>query len=327
MKLNWRKKKLTFVIIPDAHSSAIRLRVPHYVIYTILLSLVLVLATIVTLYRYESREKLANEQLATELSGRTIQFDQTLAGKNEAIEQLQNDVIQLSQQATEIKQKMEEMKTLEKDLRSITQGSTAVSSAISTGGQKDASGLGGVYNPVSDEEIVKLSEDTKTSFTAMTDQLEKLKISLANVKEEVLQKQKKLKVTPTLWPVTSRVITSPFGYRKDPFNSQPSFHSGMDIAARLNSPVVATADGIVVTTGSDSSHGNNIIIDHSNGLKTWYMHLNKILVSRGDTVQKGQQIGLVGSTGRSTGAHLHYELLKNGQSVDPLPYLTENGKD
>ena len=85
--------------------------------------------------------------------------------------------------------------------------------------------------------------------------------------------------------------------------------------------------GKVVSTGKDIYHGNNIVIEHSKGLRTWYMHLNKILVNKGDSVEKGSSIGLVGSTGRSTGPHLHYEVLKNGESIDPKPYLKAIRKD
>lgn len=134
-------------------------------------------------------------------------------------------------------------------------------------------------------------------------------------------KQQLQRLTPSIWPTTSKVVTSPFGYRKDPFTFSPSFHAGMDISAPENDPVYASADGTVVSTGSDKARGNNIVIEHSRGLRTWYMHLNKVLVHDGDTVQKGDTIGLLGSTGRSTGPHLHYEVIDNGVSVDPRLFL------
>jgi murein DD-endopeptidase MepM/ murein hydrolase activator NlpD len=109
--------------------------------------------------------------------------------------------------------------------------------------------------------------------------------------------------------------------RKDPFTYRPSFHSGYDISARANSEVSVTADGIVRLTGYDSERGNHILVDHGSGLSTWYMHLNKILVQKGDPLTKAQVIGLVGSTGRSTGYHLHYEVLQDEVSIDPQPYL------
>lgn len=152
-------------------------------------------------------------------------------------------------------------------------------------------------------------------------ELAALQQSITDTKHKALAIKEQLRVTPNIWPVDSHRITSSFGLRQDPFTRRPSFHSGYDISAPANSEVSVTADGIVRITGSDSERGNHIVVDHSNGLQTMYMHLNKILVQKNDSVQKGQLIGLVGSTGRSTGYHLHYEVLQNGVSVDPLPYL------
>ncbi|MNG13333.1 Murein DD-endopeptidase MepM [compost metagenome] len=104
-------------------------------------------------------------------------------------------------------------------------------------------------------------------------------------------------------------------------------HTGYDIDGEYNDPVYVTAAGKVIAAGFDGEFGNYIIVDHTRGIETKYMHLNKILVKRGESVTKGQQIGLVGSTGRSTGSHLHYEVLKNGIQIDPKPYLISNRKD
>jgi murein DD-endopeptidase MepM/ murein hydrolase activator NlpD len=115
--------------------------------------------------------------------------------------------------------------------------------------------------------------------------------------------------------------------RRDPFTFSMVYHSGLDIGAKTGTPVHAAADGRVSITDYDSYHGNNIVIDHGNGLKTWYMHLSKIGVEKGEEITKSQEIGLVGSTGRSTGPHLHYEVLKDNKSVDPNTYLKGARKD
>jgi murein DD-endopeptidase MepM/ murein hydrolase activator NlpD len=117
-----------------------------------------------------------------------------------------------------------------------------------------------------------------------------------------------------------------FGYRKDPFTEKASFHRGIDIAGKTGDPVYTTADGIVHTVGFDQFHGHNVVIEHSGGLRTWYMHLKKAAVQQGEAVKKGQTIGLLGSTGRSTGPHLHYEILKNGKSTNPKPYMPNKPK-
>ena len=110
--------------------------------------------------------------------------------------------------------------------------------------------------------------------------------------------------------------------RNDPFGG-PSveFHKGQDISAPTGTPVNATADGVVVIAGWVKGYGNGIYIDHGNGISTRYGHLSRIDVVVGQPIKQGQHLGLVGSTGRSTGPHLHYEVRINGQAINPLTYL------
>jgi len=117
------------------------------------------------------------------------------------------------------------------------------------------------------------------------------------------------------------LITSNYGVRSDPFTHKPSFHNGVDIGGHFNDPVFAAADGVIESASSSTLDGNNIVIRHSAELETQYMHLNKILVHVGETVKKGDTIGLLGTTGRSTGPHVHYEVHVNGKRVNPNLYL------
>jgi len=127
--------------------------------------------------------------------------------------------------------------------------------------------------------------------------------------------------TPSIWPTGFRRITSNFGYRSDPFGGFNALHTGLDIAGDYGSPIQATADGIVELAGWDGGYGNSVVISHGNGLSTRYGHMSDIKVKVGQTVKKGETIGLMGSTGRSTGTHVHYEILKNGVPVNPISYL------
>jgi murein DD-endopeptidase MepM/ murein hydrolase activator NlpD len=122
------------------------------------------------------------------------------------------------------------------------------------------------------------------------------------------------------WPV-SGTITSPFGYRQNPFGGAPDFHPGLDIAAPMGTTVTAAASGTVISAGWYGGYGNYILIDNGGGMATGYGHLSQIFVSNGQQVQKGQAIGAVGSTGRSTGPHLHFEVRINGKPTDPAAYL------
>ena len=122
------------------------------------------------------------------------------------------------------------------------------------------------------------------------------------------------------WPV-SGTITSPYGWRSNPFGGAPDFHPGLDIAAPMGTTVTAAASGTVILAQWYGGYGNFIMIDHGNGVASGYGHLSAIYVSNGQQVQKGQAIGAVGSTGHSTGPHLHFEVRVNGKTVDPAPRL------
>ncbi len=122
------------------------------------------------------------------------------------------------------------------------------------------------------------------------------------------------------WPVTG-TITSPFGWRSNPFGGAPEFHQGLDIAAPSGTTVTAAAGGTVIMAQWYGGYGNYILIDHGGGYSTGYGHLSAIYVSTGQSVQRGQAIGAVGSTGQSTGPHLHFEVRIAGKPVDPAPRL------
>lgn len=117
-------------------------------------------------------------------------------------------------------------------------------------------------------------------------------------------------------------INSGFGYRKDPFNRKNAFHSGIDIDAHYGQAVVATADGVVTKASWQSHYGRTVVIKHEDGYETLFGHLSKISVKEGDKVKVGDVIGKAGSTGRSTGVHLHYEVAKNGKRVNPKNFLS-----
>lgn len=139
-------------------------------------------------------------------------------------------------------------------------------------------------------------------------------------------KKEQMDSTPGIWPVSRSkraIITSRYGYRKDPFTRDLSFHDGLDIGAPYGSPILATGKGKVIFSGWDKYLGNCVRIDHGDGLVTVYGHMQKTTVSKGDIVLKGKEVGKLGSTGRSTGAHVHYEVRINGKAVDPERYLAQ----
>ena len=122
--------------------------------------------------------------------------------------------------------------------------------------------------------------------------------------------------TPTLGRITSK-----FGNRVDPINNRPAFHEGVDIKNEKNTPIKVTADGVVVKSGYTNGFGNYVVVRHGNGFVTRYFHLFKRAVSRGTAVKRGQVIGYLGSTGRSTGPHLHYEIRYQNKPVNPMKFM------
>jgi murein DD-endopeptidase MepM/ murein hydrolase activator NlpD len=143
--------------------------------------------------------------------------------------------------------------------------------------------------------------------------------SLEELLAATAEKRERIACTPNILPTfdSRRRITSRFGNRKDPFSKRLQFHAGLDVSATPKSPVVATAKGKVVKAERDGDFGLVVEIDHGYGFGTLYAHLHKCLVDVGDTVRRGDKIGLLGTTGRSTGYHVHYEVHKNGKNIDP----------
>ena len=127
---------------------------------------------------------------------------------------------------------------------------------------------------------------------------------------------------PSVQPVQKLFFTSNFGIRSDPFRGTAAMHAGVDIPGPTGTPIYATADGIIANADRQGGYGNMVEVNHGKGIATRYGHLSKILVADGARVTRGQLIGLMGSTGRSTGPHLHYEVRIDGRAVNPVPFLT-----
>ncbi len=145
----------------------------------------------------------------------------------------------------------------------------------------------------------------------------------SNLLQDYLEEQKAvLNFTPSIRPVRGW-ISSGFGYRRSPFTGKREFHRGLDIVNRKGSPVVVTADGRVKFAGHNGGYGNLVVVDHGMGVETKYGHLYRIEVKVGDKVIRGQEIGALGNTGRSTGPHLHYEIVVSKHAVDPHQYFID----
>jgi len=160
----------------------------------------------------------------------------------------------------------------------------------------------------------------ENTFGLLKDLLSGLEDRLQTVRSDVDKRNQLAAATPSIWP-THGWLSSSMGNRADPFTGEKDFHPGLDISADKGDPVYATADGTVVNASAAGNYGNLVVLDHGYGLETRYGHLSAFKVKLGQTVKRGDLLGLVGSTGRATSSHLHYEVRANGRILNPLQLL------
>lgn len=225
----------------------------------------------------------------------------------------------LAAKIDDFKKKMTDIREFDKKIRVMTNIDSG-----RTNGQ--FLGMGG---PAPTENMVesKIAETEKALINQIHKNMDQL-LEEANYQEdsfkellEFLKQQKSvLASTPSIWPVIGWV-TSEFGYRISPFTGKREFHRGIDIATKMGEEILAPATGYVSKISYQPDMGNMLLIDHGNGIVTCYGHLAKISAKRGSTIKRGDVVGVVGSSGRSTGPHLHYGIRVNGVYVNPKKYL------
>lgn len=225
----------------------------------------------------------------------------------------------LSQKVAIVNEKMDELKGLDRKIRDIA-------NLNKIGEEKPTIGVGGPINPDNKLRALlegnnqALIEEMHRSLDVLSKGAEEQKESFSQLLDFLKKQKSILAATPSIWPVRGWV-TSEFGNRYSLFTGRTEFHAGIDIAADVGTPIKAPALGIVTEAGYQPYMGNMIAIEHGYGMKTVYGHLQKILVKTGDQVKRGDTIGTVGTTGRSTGPHLHYGVYVNNVSVNPRSYI------
>jgi len=171
--------------------------------------------------------------------------------------------------------------------------------------------------PKSEADLKKNIDELIATIDYQTEYLDTLEAKL-------LQKSVYKDMLPNSSPVDAAYNSSSYGWRVDPFNGHRAFHEGLDFTADSGTPIFAAADGVVTVAEHESGYGKIVKINHGSGLETRYAHASRLLVKPGERISKGQVVAEVGSTGRSTGPHLHYEIRLNGIALDPRKYLHKN---
>jgi len=178
-------------------------------------------------------------------------------------------------------------------------------------------GPGAAMDGLADADIA----DFTASFDELALQLDDREQQLDVLESLLMSRSLQEEVFPAGFPAEKGWVSSYFGMRTDPFTGKPARHEGVDVAGKMGSNVLSVASGVVTWAGERYGYGNLVEVNHGNGYVTRYGHNKEVKVSVGDTVKKGQVIALMGSTGRSTGPHVHFEVLRNGTPVNPIKYV------
>lgn len=332
-KLNF-KERFTFLVIRNADQSVKQFQISKLLLLAVPLTAMIAAALLIFSIGWLSsyKEELTNqvEQLEYILEDK----DGDLLSKEISIQNLQNEIIELSSQTADMQTRLERIADLEQELQELISSFNGKNKTASVQTLDedtfhfemldDASSMGGEYLPFDETQALQLAEDTKLALEQMSNDLVVLDTNIAKIMQEAKELQIQLDRTPSFWPTKSTRITSKFGYRKDPITRKTAFHAGIDFGANYGDPIYAAGTGKVVEVGRNNIEGRYIVINHGYGLKSKYMHLSSTSVKKDQEVTRGDIIGKAGSTGRSTGVHLHFEIFKNGVQVDPLPYITSS---
>jgi murein DD-endopeptidase MepM/ murein hydrolase activator NlpD len=282
------KRFYTFIVAHHATARLRKIRIPLFVLYGILFTSLIGIISIVVM-------------TSTYVRMMTKTFDyNSLRNQKEAL-QLENMNMQVA--ASQLGEKLSVIEALAKKL-------SATSGLDKLAVKPNAGGIGGLSEPTSQLPHLEILKQNASQ----------LEVQLRRLDQYYIEKTNQLAAMPSLWPVHG-YVTGGFGLREDPLNEGGEFHVGVDISTPYGNKVVAPADGLVIFAESRAGYGNVIVLDHGFGITSRYGHLAAFNVKEGRHIKRGDVIGYVGSTGHSTGAHLHYEIRVHDNPVNPMKYM------
>jgi murein DD-endopeptidase MepM/ murein hydrolase activator NlpD len=305
------RNKLSFVILSNTGAPAKQVCLSKSSIWLFCLAVVVCLSVVgYVVYDYYNLKQ-TTEQLQLSEATITAQMNEIQAQRKQ-IQQFSNEI-------NTLKEKIVALNQFETKIRIIA-------NIERTNLAQNIFGVGGSIPEDLDAQI-PIKEKHNSLMREMHSQIDQLSLASANQQEsfesllkDLEDQQNLLASTPAIRPVRGWT-TSKFGYRISPFTGRREFHKGYDIAAKQGDPILATAEGVVTFVGRKGLLGNAIVVDHGHGMVTLYAHCDKILKKRGEKVKRWESIATVGSTGRSTGPHVHYQVNLNGIPVNPEKYF------
>ncbi|HTA77393.1 MAG TPA: M23 family metallopeptidase [bacterium] len=294
------KKKMTFMVVPHDGGSPVQIKTNLFILHTAVLLCggVLTWATMLMVkdINYELAS-LNDQKLKTEMAGILTELEQNRV---------------LLSHMSQVDEKFRKL------LKLGDRKQVMIYNGVSGPSEDDGSYFSSLLQENNDELVNKINDSLKET----TGVVSKQNASFNEISTYLNKQRSILAATPSIWPIKGW-ITSGFGKRASPLTGEPGRHYGVDIANEVGSPIRATADGMVVYAGWETGYGRVVVIEHGYGFSTRYGHCSVIDVKVGDEVKRGQVISYVGSTGRSTGSHLHYEVRIHGVPVDPEKYLPQ----
>ncbi|RLB59551.1 MAG: M23 family peptidase [Deltaproteobacteria bacterium] len=308
-------KRFTIMVVPDRSSKVRRLRISRTTAWVLIsLAMAMVALVIGTSIHYVSVVQRLLEN--TRLRQQNVELRHQLVALLEKVDSVQNVLDRVERFDT----KLRAITQLHDPKRHLAQG--PFQATPSTDGTMAGPEVDPLINSIGANPHLAISLLGKR-VAELAAEAERREGSISQLETLLRSQRARLDATPSIWPARGWV-TSGFGMRPDPYTGKPTMHHGLDIANQPGMPVMAPARGVVVFAGNNGGYGKTIVIDHGYGIRTRYGHLNEIKARVGDRIERGEIIGTIGNTGRSTGPHLHYEVEVNGIPEDPRGYILED---
>lgn len=327
-----RKSKWSLLLIRDADRRVKQFRVSGRTVVFLPVTAALAVAGGFAFLELKATTRI--HELELRLAMESAEHDRVLTGKSAEVLTLKQELLQLDDQTDRLQSRMNELNELERKLRRFigkygdgTGASSPHPNITDFPPHSEVAVSAFAASDPADRLSAAAMETTIADFSELSAMLDELAISMEANLRKAEQKRAEMDAIPSEWPTVSRRLTSGFGYRSDPFTRKSTFHAGVDITGDIGDPIYAAGDGTVKEAEFNRTRGNYIIIAHRNGLESWYMHLSFIGVTVGQQIQRGDLIGKMGNSGRSTGPHLHFQIVSSEEPVNPLPYLRQVKED